>query len=183
MKRHVDNAYFLLTLDCNQNTKKIKISQRFHKTLGHGAKALWQVPVCLDIVFGCSNYKIVEVGTSWDSIWEVPSTLISILHSPRAKAWSGRSWIAISTSSWVSCSLSQFMTNDTDGSINSRISIRWSRLLRIAVTCGWGNTNPSKFVGCSAWTCICVPSTERGAETRDGDITEIRDCLIQCMNL
>jgi hypothetical protein len=44
--------------------KKFGFHKESQEFLGHGAKFLGQVPVGLDQVSGCSNHKIVGVGTS-----------------------------------------------------------------------------------------------------------------------
>jgi hypothetical protein len=69
---------------CNQNTETISVFKKGWKNFENLTRFGGEAPVCLDIVLDSSNHKTIVVGTIPNRIWEAPSTLISILHKPRA---------------------------------------------------------------------------------------------------
>ena len=88
----------------------------------------------------CKHYIMTHLLTLYNHI---VSNVVPFKKSNTIYLYKAR--VAPSPYSWVSCSLSQFMSNVADKNINRKISIEKSCLLCISVTFGRDNTNPSKF--------------------------------------
>ena len=157
--RRVRLVFLMLILTKKQTINMLHIVRLKHCTRFH-----CQIPVGLNIISSFSNLDIIERVVLEDCIGKIPSTLVSIFNRGGIiHAWR---WgcVAPSTTSWISGSLNQFMSNNTDSCINSSISIGGGFLGK-AGACGRRNTNPGKLVGYSILSSVIVPSTKHWTES------------------